>query len=146
VNSKVKEVADRIRQIQGETDLQEIIELLQNDPEAEKSFFEEPVMLSENKIFPIENYGTGMTPFYTILAIWVGGLLLISLLSTEPHESERFTGRSIYFGRLLTFITIGFFQTIIVTAGDIFLLGVDVAEPFWFVIFGLLASLIFMLI
>lgn len=38
VNSKINELADRIREIQGETDINEMIELLRNDPEAEKTF------------------------------------------------------------------------------------------------------------
>src|SRR5699024_2742936 len=83
VNQKVLEMADRIRKLQDETNLNEIIELLKNDPESEENFFEEPVVLHENTLFPMENYGTGMTPFYTVLAIWVGGLLLISLLSVD---------------------------------------------------------------
>ncbi|MFD1851654.1 YhgE/Pip domain-containing protein [Oceanobacillus bengalensis] len=146
VNDKVNELAERVRNIQGETDINEIIQLLQNDPEAERGFFAEPVVLNENKIFSIPNYGTGMTPFYTVLAIWVGGLLLISLLSTDIHKTEAYTGRQIYFGRLLTFMSIGFFQTLIVTLGNIFLLQVEVKEPFWFVLFGLLCSSIFIII
>ncbi|CDQ40787.1 MULTISPECIES: YhgE/Pip domain-containing protein [Virgibacillus] len=146
VNSKVNELADRIREIQGETDINEIIQLLQNNPEAEKGFFAEPVQLNENKLFPIENYGTGMTPFYTVLAIWVGGLLLISLLSADSHRSDDFTGRQIYFGKLFTFITIGLLQTIIVTSGDLLLLNVGVTHPYWFIGFGLLISMVFMMI
>src|SRR5699024_5322388 len=98
VNEKVKQLADRIRDVQEETDINDIIELLRNDPEAERSFFEEPVILNENELFPIENYGTGMTPFYSVLAFWVGGLLLISLLSVDVHHVEALTGREIYFG------------------------------------------------
>ncbi|WP_176463546.1 YhgE/Pip domain-containing protein [Oceanobacillus manasiensis] len=146
VNDKVNELADRIREIQGETDIGEIIELLQNDPEAERGFFAEPVQLNENKVFPIENYGSGMTPFYTVLAIWVGGLLLISLLSTDTTNMESYSSRQVYFGKLLTFITIGLLQTTIVSLGDIFLLNVSMANPIWFVVFGLLISLVFMII
>ena len=146
VSEKINQLADRIRDIQGETDINEIIELLQNDPEAEKDFFEEPVLLNKNSLFPIQNYGTGMTPFYTILAIWVGALLLISLLATDVHHPEDFTGKRIYFGKLLTFLSIGFAQTLVVTIGDIFILGVDVAEPVWFILFGLISSLVFILI
>ncbi|WP_163581012.1 YhgE/Pip domain-containing protein [Gracilibacillus saliphilus] len=146
IHSKINELADKIRSVEGETDLEEIIDLLQNDPDAERTFFEEPVMLNQNKLFPIDNYGTGMTPFYTVLAIWVGGLLLISLLATDPHHVETYTGRQIYFGRLFTFITIGFFQTIIVTLGDMYFLGVEIREPIWFILFGLLSSIVFILI
>ncbi|MEK9197207.1 YhgE/Pip domain-containing protein [Ureibacillus sp. 179-F W5.1 NHS] len=143
VNDKINQLADRIREIQGETNINEIIELLRNDPEAEKGFFEEPVLLNKNSLFPIANYGTGMTPFYTVLAIWVGALLLISLLATGVHNSIDYTEKQIYFGKLLTFITIGFVQALIVTSGDIFILGVDIAEPVWFILFGLVISLVF---
>lgn len=146
VNDKVNELADRIREIQGETDIGEMIELLQNDPEAEQGFFAEPVQLNENKLFPIENYGSGMTPFYTVLAIWVGGLLLISLLSTDTTNMESYSSRQVYFGKLFTFMTIGLLQSTIVSLGDIFLLNVSMASPGWFVLFGLLISLVFMII
>src|SRR5699024_5406514 len=103
-----------------------------------------PVKLHENEVFPIENYGTGMTPFYTVLSIWVGALLLISLLSTElPGEIKPTV---MYFGRLLTFLTIGLLQTLIVTNGDMFLIGMIVEHPVWFVVFGLLISCVFMTI
>src|SRR5690606_3904559 len=108
INEKINALAEKIRNINAETDINEIIQLLQNNPDAERSFFEEPVFLDENKLFPIENYGTGMTPFYTVLAIWVGGLLLISLLSVDVKNPQLFKTKEIYFGRLLTFMVIGF--------------------------------------
>lgn len=146
ISDKVKQLADRIRDVQEETDINEIIELLRNDPEAERSFFEEPVVLNENELFPIENYGTGMTPFYTVLAFWVGAILLISLLSVDVHDAEAFTGREVYFGRFFTFMAIGILQSLIATSGDILLIDVPVKESVWFVVFGLLISFVFMLI
>lgn len=146
INEKVNELAGRVRTIQGKTDINEIIQLLQNDPEAERGFFAEPVVLNEHRLFTIANYGTGMTPFYTVLAIWVGGLLLISLLSTEVHQKGNYTDRQIYFGRLFTFMSIGLLQTVIVTIGNILLLQVETKEPIWFVLFGILCSFVFMVI
>lgn len=146
VHHKVNELAKRIRELNEEADINEIITLLQNNPEAEESFFAEPVVLEENKVFPIENYGTGMTPFYTVLAIWVGGLLLISIVATDGHHLENYTFREAYFGRLFTFLTISLLQTIIVTVGDLYPIGVTAQNPVWFVIFGLFISLVFMTI
>lgn len=87
-----------------------------------------------------------MTPFYTVLAIWVGGLLLISLLSTDVHNPEGFTIREQYFGKLFTFMTIGILQTLIITSGDLLLLNVGAAHPGWLIVFGLFISIIFMVI
>ncbi|MBN8209267.1 YhgE/Pip domain-containing protein [Bacillus sp. NTK071] len=145
VNDKVNQLADRIREIQGETDINDIIELLKNDPMAEQSFFEEPIVLSKNSLFPIQNYGTGMTPFYTVLSLWVGALLLVSLLTTEVSGLKEVSNRQIYFGKLLTFISVGFLQTIVVTLGDLFILHVDIVHPVLFVLFGLATSFVFML-
>ena len=144
INDKVNQLAERIRKIQGETDINEIIQLLRNDPQAERSFFEEPIILNENKLFPIANYGTGMTPFYTVLAIWVGCLLLISLLATDVNHENSVSVRSVYFGRFFTFLAIGLLQASIVTIGDIILLGVNVKDSFWFILFGFLISFVFM--
>lgn len=144
VQDRVNTLADTIREVQDEADMQEIIDLLLNDPEKEKGFFAEPVVLHKNEVFPIPNYGTGMTPFYTVLSLWVGGLLLISLLSPNVPEEDTLSPKVVYTGRMLTFMTIGLLQTVIVTLGDIFILGVEVSSPFWFVVFGLLISLVFM--
>lgn len=146
VNDKVAELASNLRAIQAEADINEIIELLKNDPEAERGFLTEPVLLTENKVFPIDNYGSGMTPFYTVLSLWVGGLLLISILTTDVREPEQFRSNEVYFGKLFTFILIGFLQTLIVTSGDIFLINVEMANPFLFVLFGLFVSIVFMTI
>ncbi|MGG0643086.1 YhgE/Pip domain-containing protein [Sporosarcina gallistercoris] len=143
VSEKVNQLAEKIRSIQGETDINHIIQLLKNDPNAEKTFFEEPIQLKENRLYSIENYGTGMTPFYTVLSLWVGCLLLISLLSTDVHGQE-FTTRQVYFGRLLTFGFIGLLQTLIVVSGDLLLLDVHIREPVWFVVFGVVISVVFM--
>ncbi|MBW3114665.1 YhgE/Pip domain-containing protein [Bacillus sp. MCCB 382] len=146
VKEKISQLADRIRDIQGKTDINEIISLLQNDPTLEKSFFEEPVVLNKNSLFPIENYGAAMTPFYTVLAIWVGALLLISLLATEVLGEHEFSEPQTYFGKLLTFLSIGLIQAMVVTVGDIYVLGVHIAEPIWFILFGLFISFIFMIV
>lgn len=146
IYEKTTQLADKIRSVQEEADIHEIIELLKNDPEAEKGFLAEPVLLNENKVFPIENYGSGMTPFYTILSLWVGGLLLISLLATNVQEPKKYLPHEAYFGKLYLFLLIGCLQTTIVTVGDIFILNVKMAHPVWFVIFGLFCSVIFMIL
>lgn len=146
VHDKVTELADRVRATQENLDLQEVIDLLQNDPEAERGFFAEPVTLTEHPIFPIQNYGTGMTPFYTVLSLWVGGLLLISLLATDVIEGTGFRSREVYFGKLMFFVLIGILQALIVTFGDLYLIEVNIAHPVWFVIFGLFCSFVFITI
>ena len=139
--------ADSIREFEDNYDLGEIISLLKNDINEESDFMANPVVLDEHSLFAIPNYGSANSPFYTTLSLWVGGLLLISLLRVDVRDPEGiYTSNQIYFGRGLTFLTIGFFQSLIVTLGDIFILKAYVANPVAFVLFSMLISMIFMTI
>ncbi|WP_079708324.1 YhgE/Pip domain-containing protein [Paraliobacillus ryukyuensis] len=141
----VRKTADKIRNFESENDLGDIIELLKNDIQQESDFLANPIKLDENKVFPIPNYGSANSPFYTTLSLWVGALLLISLLTVDVHDPERlYKHHHVYFGRGLTFVSIGFVQALIVTLGDMFILGAYVKEPVWFVVAAIFISLTFM--
>lgn len=144
---KIKELADKIRDFESEEDLKDIIRLLKNDVEKQSDYFANPVNLKENKLFAMPNYGSAMSPFYTVLALWVGALLMVSLLTVEVHEEgANYKSHEVYFGRLLTFLTIGLSQAFIVSMGDIFLLGTYVVDKFWFVLFSLFIGGVFVCI
>ncbi|PEK73007.1 YhgE/Pip domain-containing protein [Bacillus pseudomycoides] len=144
---KIKELADKIRKFESEEDIKDVIKLLKNDVEQQSDYFANPVNLKENKLFAMPNYGSGMSPFYTVLALWVGALLMVSLLTVEVHEPEaNYKSHEIYFGRFLTFLTIGLAQAFIVSMGDIFLLGTYVVDKFWFVLFSLFIGGVFVCI
>lgn len=144
---QIKNLADRFRMLEQGGELQEIISLLKNNFEKESQFFAEPVVLKENRLYPIPNYGSGMSPFFTTLSLWVGALLLVSLLAVEVHhENIAYRSIEVYFGRFFTFLTIAIFQALFVTLGDLFILGTYVVNPVWFVLFGVLISSVFMLI
>ncbi|ASI76136.1 YhgE/Pip domain-containing protein [Bacillus pacificus] len=144
---KIKELADKIRDFESEEDIKDIIRLLKNDVEKQSDYFANPVNLKENKLFAMPNYGSAMSPFYTVLALWVGALLMVSLLTVEVHEEgANYKSHEIYFGRLLTFLTIGLSQAFIVSMGDIFLLGTYVVDKFWFVLFSLFIGGVFVCI
>jgi len=146
LSTKIKDLADKLRTLESEADISEIVQLLKNDVNAERDFFEEPIKLQEHRMFPIANYGTAMTPFYTVLSIWVGCLLLISLLSVNIHNNDQYSIRQVYFGRLLTFATFSLIQTLIITIGDIVILDGSISAPSFFIPFGLFISLVFITI
>ncbi|MNE39385.1 ABC-2 family transporter protein [compost metagenome] len=144
--SKLKNVTSRISEFEKEASLQDLIDLLTIDFAKESDFFSEPVKLVENVLYPIPNYGSAMSPFFTTLSLWVGGILLVSLLSVEVHGlAEGTRSYHEYFGRYLTFLTIALFQSLIVTIGDLLLLKAYAADPVKFVLFGLFNSAVFML-
>ncbi|MFX3635765.1 MAG: YhgE/Pip family protein [Candidatus Pristimantibacillus sp.] len=144
---KIKGLANRIRTLEKEGNLNEIIDLLRNNSERESLFFSEPVTLNENRLYPIPNYGSAMSPFFSTMSFWVGALLLISMLSVDIHsEGEAYKSYQIYFGRYFTFLTIALLQSVILTVGDIWVIGAYVVNKLAFILFGLLLSAVFMLI
>lgn len=147
IEGKMKNLASIIRKLEKEGTLNQLIDLLINNAEREGQFFAEPVTLIENKLFPIPNYGSAMSPFFTTLSLWVGALLLVSLLTVEVHENTRsYKSFEIYLGRFLIFLSLAILQSFFITIGDMFLLKTYVVDKLWFVLFAMLLSSIFMLI
>lgn len=143
---KIIKMTDQIAKLEKEGTLGDLISLLSLNYAKESEFFAEPVILKENRLFPIPNYGSAMSPFFTTLSLWVGGLLLVSMLSVEVHDNNaEYRSYHVYFGRYLTFATLALLQSLFVTIGDIYLLGTYVVEPVNFIMFGLLISAVFML-
>lgn len=133
----------------SDTNLDTLISLLENDTDAAADYFSGPVELKEERLYHMDNYGTAMAPFYTILSLWVGCLLLSAVLTTEakPVEAERGnTMMEEYFGKMLTFLTMGVGQSFIVALGDKFILGVTIVDLPLFLGVSVFASIIFMLI
>ena len=88
---------------------------------------------------------SAVTPFYTNLALWVGGFVLVAIYKLEVDRDERirnYTPTQGYLGRWLLFMTVGFMQAIIATVGDI-ALGIQCAHPMLFILAGLLESFIY---
>lgn len=147
LEESIRKAASTIRQIKDEIDLEEIAQLLGGDIKSKSDFLANPVVLKENKLYPIPNYGSAMTPFYVVLSLWVGGTLLISLLRTgvDP-EGRKYKMYQMYFGRLLTFLTVGILQALVATLGNIFILKCYVVDKIWFVLFAVLISIVFVTI
>jgi len=139
--------ADRIRELDKGESLDMLLKLLKTDIEKESDFLSSPVKITEHRLYPIPNYGSAMSPFYTTLSLWVGAMLLISMLRVEPEvEGRTYKSYEIYFGRLCIFLTISVFQAVIVTSGNLFLLGTHVVDKGWFVLFAILISSVFVTI
>ena len=141
-------MAEKLRKLDADKQLNEVIELLKNNAVSESEFIANPINIKENKVFPIPNYGSGMSPFFTTLSLWVGALLLVSLISVEVKKIEgvELNTSDIYFGRYLTFMTIALFQALIVSLGDIFILKTYVVDKVPFVLMSLFISIVFSII
>lgn len=140
----VNKATGKLTEMKESISLEEVIDLLRRDVAKDSDFLSNPIELKEEMMFPIANYGSASSPFYTTLAIWVGGLLLVSMLSVDVEmPKEMYKPHHFYFGRGLTFLAIAIVQATIVAVGDIFLLGVDVHDRTAFILFSLIISFVF---
>ncbi|EET85108.1 YhgE/Pip C-terminal domain protein [Clostridium carboxidivorans P7] len=112
-------------------------------------FLANPIDLKQNRIYPIPNYGSAMSPFYTTLALWVGAFILLSLLSVEVKSFEdgvELSAREQFFGRYFTFVTIAIMQALVTTIGNLVLLKTYVVSPAVYVMLGVYTSIVFTMI
>ncbi|MBC5639416.1 MULTISPECIES: YhgE/Pip domain-containing protein [Clostridia] len=140
----VNEVTSNVAKIKDSSDLKDLLKLIANNVEERSNYLTSPVELEENSLYPMRNYGTAMTPFYSVLSLWVGMTLLVSMFSVEAHGE--YNHMEVYFGKLLLFLTIGMTQALIVALGDLYLLKIYCVNPALFVTGILFTSITFVAI
>lgn len=147
IRSGIQKAAAAINQGDQTIDFGEVIKLLKLDAQKESNFFAEPVDLETNTMYPIANNGSASTPFYTALCLWVGAVLFSSVTTTDFYldkkDRGKYTKREQFSARMLTYMTMGIAQALVVTLGNYFLLGVYVKNPVWSVLFALLIVIAF---
>lgn len=130
---KLADLHSRLRAALDADDASQVRTILSSGPDALASFIAEPVAIDRNPVYATENNGSAMTPFYTTLAIWIGGVILCALVRANPSEQAlRETGCShgqAYVGRLCLFVATGLLQSTLICAGDLYYLGVQCESP-----------------
>ena len=146
VDESLASVQTDLNALQSSEMYQKLTSLEGLDADSIADFMSSPVSIKSNVLYDVENYGSGMTPFYTNLALWVGGLILVSILKQEVDKDEKvrkFTAGQAYFGRWLLFVAVGLVQGLIVCVGDILLLKVQCVHPVAFVCVGVFCSFVY---
>ncbi len=118
-------------------DFDMIEQVFSADPDAIGEFLSAPVAIETVAIYPTENYGSAMAAFYTVLALWVGGLFLVAIIHTKVHPEPAFAGAKIYeqfLGRYMVFFFVSQIQALITVLGDVLFLGIQCEHPvmLWF--------------
>lgn len=124
--------------------LQELEELGSIAPDDIASIMAEPVVLDAQPAFPVANYGSGVAPFYTNLALWVGGFVLVAIYKLEVDQQgiASATPRDAFFGRWLLVVALGMVQALICCVGDV-LIGVQCINPLAYVAVGIVESFVY---
>ena len=83
LSQSVSETLDKLQNLTADEYMDILLDILNGDPETYGQYFSQMVQTTVTPIYPIENYGSAMAPFYTVLAIWVGGVILVAII--KPH-------------------------------------------------------------
>ncbi|MGN0144015.1 MAG: YhgE/Pip family protein [Clostridium sp.] len=149
LQDKVHKLAFRIKEFDDKDDIDEMLELITNNWQAQSDFLASPVEIEDNRLFPWPNYGSTATPFYNTLCLWVGAYMLSMLLGTEVHAEEgeeHYKPYEVYFGRMALFVGIGILQATVASLGALYILKVYAVHPAAFVLFSIFLSIVFMII
>lgn len=125
-----------------------LVNILGGDPAVYGQYFPEMVQTSVNAVYPIANYGSAMTPFYTVLATWVGGVILSSLIKIHARTEGLIDPKpaELYFGRYLFFFVLSQIQAAVIVTGDLYILKVQCLHPEMLYLTGALTAFTFSLL
>lgn len=125
-----------------------LVNILGGDPAVYGQYFPEMVQTSVNAVYPIANYGSAMMPFYTVLAIWVGGVILSSLIKIHARTEGLIDPKpaELYFGRYLFFFVLSQIQAAVIVTGDLYILKVQCLHPGMLYLTGALTAFTFSLL
>ena len=145
---QIKKLTDKLTKLQDAGNLSDIKSLLSDSTEDISTFLSAPVSLNTTKLYPIENYGSSMAPFYSTLSIWVGGIVLVAMLKVGVSEAaveglKKVKNYQIYLGRYIIFLIVGLLQSTLICLGDLFYLGIQCKHPFLFMLAGWFSSIVY---
>lgn len=147
LKEKLADISEKVDGIDESEGYKTLLTLVEADAQMYAEFFSEPVQVSQKDVYMSTNYGTSVTPFYTTLAIWVGGIVLVAIMKVHvDYEDEKIKNATLsqkYFGRLLLFIVMGQIQTAITVLGNIYILKIDCTHPVMFWVAAAITSLVF---
>ncbi|MDI1941904.1 YhgE/Pip domain-containing protein [Staphylococcus aureus] len=146
VEKDLKKANKIFKKLDKDDAVDKLIDTLKNDLKKQAGIIANPINKKTVDVFPVKDYGSGMTPFYTALSVWVGALLMVSLLTVDnKHKSLEsvLTTRQVFLGKAGFFIMLGMLQALIVSVGDLLILKAGVESPVLFVLITIFCSIIF---
>ena len=149
VQKDAGEISDALSGAAGSDLLKTLNDMLANDEAAVAEYLANPVRMKKETIWPVENYGSAMAAFYTVLAQWVGALLTSVLIKVKIRKTgalERLRLHEWYFGRFGLYLFVGIAQALIVSLGDLLYVGIQCQHPALFILAACVNGLVFMLI
>lgn len=146
LTSYISRINDFVDILNGDTDddkIQAVLDFFNVDPSSIGSFLAAPVEVNSEDVYPVDSYGTAMAPFYSMLAIWMGCVILNAILKADQNTIELAgaSGNQKFFGRYLVFFLLSQIQTLVIMLGDIYIMGIQCVHPGLLLLTGFFTSL-----
>ena len=149
LKKSLNKLSKRINALSDSEVLQNLEELLSSDPDIVTDFLKSPVRMDTVKLYDTGNYGSAMSPFYTVLAIWVGALILVALIKVKVRDVPELMdtkSHERFVGRYLLFFIVSEAQTLLCVLGNLIYIDINCAHPVLFVVASVVISFVFSLI
>ena len=125
--------------------LDTLLDILGGNPEDYGTYFSQMVQTSVEPVYPIDNYGSAMAPYYIMLALFVGSLLTATMIHVNapipPLPLLRPWQR--FFGRYQLFFLVGMVQALVTGLGCVYYIGMQCLHPGLFLLACCVCSLNF---
>ncbi len=129
-------------------DLEALRNVIGSDPSKLAQALAAPVQLERHAVYPVENFGSAMSPLYTTLALWIGALLIMVTLKLIPsaetlRELNNPSPRQVFVGRFGVVALISLAQSSFMSLGNLLFLGVQAVHPFLYMLCFWISGLTF---
>ncbi len=132
--------------------VEKVKELIADDPTLLAQNLSAPITIERHSEFSSMNFGSSMSPLYSMLGLWVGALLAVVLMKTNPSRKEieqldkRPHMHEQFLGRFGVFAIVSLMQSTMLAFGNMFFLGVQVNEPVLYFFVYWVSGLVFQFI
>ena len=146
---KLQEAAETLDALAESEYLEQLVEALTGNTDNISAYFASPIQMTTTVLYPVDNYGSVMAPFYTVLAQWVGALFCAALLKARVRKQdypEQLSLPEEFIGRFALFFTICMIQALVTALGDLYYVGIYCVHPGLFILGCCATGLCFALI
>lgn len=128
--------------------VEKMSQTLSNEDDDYYNIVASPVVLKDVSIDKVPNYGTGFSPYFIPLALWVGSLILFLIIKVDEtaYAGKKTSKRTIAFSKFITLSLFGTIQAIILDTVLLIFLGLQVKNLLLFYLFTILMSWCFIAI
>ena len=131
--SAIQTAAVKINAV-DEADLDRLIAFSDVDQNGVENYFESPVKLDKQHVYPVDNYGSALSPFYIAISLWIGCIIAVAMISMRVKTmGKKYNAETVYLGRMGLFLLLAIVQALVVAIGAL-MLNIQVSSALLFML------------